>query len=159
MTLTQTSRLAVSILASGVVVVSLATAQNPAAPKPVAATTTESAKPAPEARVFELRTYYTHPGRLDALNKRFREHTCALFQKHGLSLVGFWTPQDEKDGKTEKLVYLLSFPSREAAKTSWAAFQNDPEWKAAKAESEKDGPIVKKVESVYLDPTDYSPIK
>jgi hypothetical protein len=110
-------------------------------------------------RVFELRTYYTHDGRLDALNKRFRDHTCRLFQKHGMELIGFWTPQDEKDGKGGKLVYLLAFPSREAASASWKAFQADPEWQKARKESEADGPIVKKVESVFLDPTDYSAIK
>ena len=112
-----------------------------------------------ERRVFELRTYYTHDGRLDALNKRFRDHTCRLFQKHGMELIGFWTPQDEKDGKGGKLVYLLAYPSRDAAKASWKAFQADPDWQKARAESEKDGPIVKKVDSVFLDPTDYSAIK
>jgi hypothetical protein len=110
-------------------------------------------------RVFELRTYITLPGRLDALNKRFREHTCALFKKHGMELIGFWTPQESKDGKENTLVYLLAFPSREAAKKSWDGFRNDPEWKRAQAESEKDGKIVKEVKSVFLDPTDYSAIK
>jgi hypothetical protein len=110
-------------------------------------------------RVFELRTYHTLPGRLDALNKRFREHTCRIFQKHGMELVGFWTPQDETQGKADTLVYILAFPSREAAKAAWDAFRNDPEWKKAQAESEKDGKIVSKVESVFLDPTDYSPVK
>lgn len=115
-----------------------------------------------EQRVFELRTYYTNPGKLEALNKRFRDHTNRIFKKHGMEIVGFWTPQDEKedkDGDGGKLIYLLAFPSREAAKKSWDAFRNDPEWQKAKAESEKDGVLVKKVDSVYLDPTDYSPIK
>jgi hypothetical protein len=112
-----------------------------------------------EQRVFELRTYYTFPGKLDDLNKRFRDHTTRIFKKHGMEIIGFWTPQDEKDGKANKLVYLLAFPSREAAKKSWDAFRGDPEWQKARAESEKDGKIVEKVESVFLDPTDYSPIK
>ena len=111
------------------------------------------------SRVFEMRTYHTHPGRLDALNKRFREHTCKLFEKHGMELIGFWTPQDENQGKADTLVYILAFPSREAAKASWKAFQEDPEWKKAREESEKDGKIVSKVESVFLDSTDYSYIK
>jgi hypothetical protein len=110
-------------------------------------------------RVFELRTYYTHEGRLPALNKRFRDHTCELFKKHGMELIGFWTPIDEKDGKNDKLVYLLAFPSKQAAEASWKAFRSDPEWIKAAAESEKDGKIVKKVDSVYLNPTDYSLIK
>ena len=110
-------------------------------------------------RVFEMRIYYTHPGRLPALNKRFREHTCELFKKHGMENVGYWTPVNEKDGKDEKLVYLLAYPSMEAREASWKAFQADPDWKKARAESEADGPIVKKVESVFLNPTDYSTIK
>ncbi|MDR3635987.1 MAG: NIPSNAP family protein [Isosphaeraceae bacterium] len=110
-------------------------------------------------RVFELRTYYTNEGKLDDLHKRFRDHTCKLFQKHGIELVGFWTPQDEKDGKADKLIYIIAFPSREAAKASWKAFQEDPEWQKVKEESHKNGVLVKKVDSVYLDPTDYSAIK
>ena len=112
-----------------------------------------------EQRVFELRTYYTHPGKLDDLNARFRNHTNRIFKKHGIEIVGFWTPQDEKDGKGGKLVYLIAFPSREAAQKSWEAFRSDPEWHKARDASEKAGKIVAKVESVFLDPTDYSPIK
>ncbi|MFO0909330.1 MAG: NIPSNAP family protein [Isosphaeraceae bacterium] len=125
-------------------------------------TTTHAAPPTAGSsgqKVFELRTYYTHPGRLDALNKRFREHTCKIFQKHGMELVGFWTPRDGEKGHGDTLVYLLAFPSREAADKAWENFGKDPEWKAAKEASEKDGPIVKKVERVFLDPTDYSAIK
>jgi hypothetical protein len=112
-----------------------------------------------ERRVYELRTYTTNPGKLDTLNKRFREHTRRMFKKHGMEIVGFWTPQDEKDGKTNKLIYLLAFPSREAAEASWKAFRADPEWQAIVKETEKDGKINQKVESVFLDPTDYSPMK
>jgi hypothetical protein len=110
-------------------------------------------------RVFEMRTYYTLEGRLPALNKRFREHTCDLFKKHGMELIGFWTPMEEKDGKNNKLVYILAYPSREAREASWKAFQNDPEWIKAREESEKDGKIVKSVEYYFLNPTDYSLIK
>lgn len=111
------------------------------------------------ARVFELRTYYTNEGKLNALNARFRDHTNRLFKKHGITIVGFWTPQDKEKGKEDTLVYLISFPSREAAAASWKAFQDDPEWQKAKEESHKNGVLVKKVDSIYLDPTDYSPIK
>jgi hypothetical protein len=112
-----------------------------------------------KTRVFELRTYTTNEGKLDALHTRFREHTNRLFKKHGIEIVGFWTPQDEKDGKANKLVYLVAFPSREAAKAAWKAFGADPEWQKAYAESHKNGVLVKHVDSVFLDPTDYSPIK
>jgi hypothetical protein len=110
-------------------------------------------------RVFEMRTYYTHEGRLPALNKRFSEHTCDLFKKHGIELIGFWTPMEVKDGKNDKLVYILAYPSKEAATASWKAFQSDPAWIKARDASEVDGKIVKKVESVFLNPTDYSLIK
>jgi len=110
-------------------------------------------------RVFEMRTYHANEGKLEALNKRFRDHTCELFKKHGMELIGFWTPREEKDGKADTLVYILAYPSREAAKKSWEAFNADPVWQKVKEESHKDGVIVKKVESVFLDPTDYSLIK
>lgn len=109
-------------------------------------------------RFFELRIYTTHPGRLDALNKRFREHTNGLFQKHGMELVGYWTPTEGEEAENT-LIYVLAYPSREARDKSWKAFQADPDWQKARAASEADGPIVKKVESKFLSPTDYSPIK
>jgi hypothetical protein len=110
-------------------------------------------------RVFELRTYHTFPGRLDALHKRFREHTMKIFEKHGMTNVAYWTPQDSP-AKETTLIYVISHASREAAKANWAAFGNDPEWKAIAAASEADGgKIVEKVDSVYMDATDYSPLK
>lgn len=111
----------------------------------------------PDGPVYELRTYHTYPGRLDALNKRFREHTVEIFRKHGMTSVGYWTPTDEKDGQGKTLVYLLSFPSRQAARQSWKAFGQDPEWRRVQAESEKDGKIVERVESVFLEPTGFGP--
>jgi hypothetical protein len=110
------------------------------------------------SRFFEMRTYTTHDGRLDALNARFRNHTNRIFAKHGIEIIGFWVPADEPDS-ANTLVYMLAYPSREARDAAWKAFGADPDWKAAKAESEKDGPIVKKVISQFLKPTDYSPIK
>jgi hypothetical protein len=110
------------------------------------------------ARVFEMRTYYAHPGKMQALHERFRKHTCKLFEKHGMTLVGFWSPIDQKEAEN-KMVYILAFPSRAAAKKAWDGFRNDPDWKTAKDASEKDGPLVAKVESVYLNATDYSPVK
>ncbi len=97
-------------------------------------------------RVFELRTYYVNKGKLDDLNTRFRDHTCDLLKKHGAELIGFWTPTDEKDGKGGKLVYLLAFPSREAAAKTWEAFRKDPEWNRVRDESHKNGVLVDRVE-------------
>lgn len=110
-------------------------------------------------RVFEMRTYHANEGKLEALQARFRNHTCALFKKHGMELVGFWTPREAKDGKGDTLVYILAYPSKEAADASWKAFRDDPEWKKVVEESHRGGVLVKKVDSVYLDPTDYSDIK
>jgi hypothetical protein len=111
-------------------------------------------------RVFELRTYTTPPGKLDALKARFRDHTVKLFEKHGMTNIGYWVPQDAPQ-KDNTLVYLLAHSSREAAAKSWAAFRTDPDWVKAKAESEKDGPLTIQggVTSVFLDPTDFSAIK
>ena len=111
-----------------------------------------------EARVFELRTYTTHPGKLDALHKRFREHTCALFKKHGMETIGYWTPVEEPESENT-LIYILAFPSREARNKAFDAFRNDPAWQKAFEESRVDGPIVEKVESKFITPTDYSPVR
>ena len=122
-----------------------------------------SAKPAAAAdqaspeKVYELRIYITNPGKLEALHARFRDHTCKLFQKHGMEVVGFWTPTQGADAK-DRLYYIVAFPSVEAQKKAWRAFETDPDWRQAKAESEKDGVLVKKVISKNLTATDYSPI-
>ena len=107
--------------------------------------------------VFELRTYSTLPGKLDALLTRFRDHTCKLFEKHGMVNVGYWVPLDAKDGAGDKLVYLLQHKSREAAAASWKAFGADPVWVAARTASEAAGKINAKVESVFLTAADFSP--
>jgi hypothetical protein len=109
-------------------------------------------------RVFEIRTYYAHPGRLDALHKRFREHTLRIFEKHGMTNVGYWVPQDAP-AHDNTLIYVLSHASRDQAKQNWKAFGSDPEWKKVAAESEKDGKIVEKVDSVFMAATNYSPIR
>ena len=114
---------------------------------------------AQDGRVFEMRTYTAHPGKLDALNARFRNHTLAIFKKHGMENVGYWVPAEGQPGAGEKLVYILAHKSRAAADASWKAFRSDPDWVKARAESEKDGPIVAKLESVFLSATDYSPFK
>jgi hypothetical protein len=113
---------------------------------------------APPARVFEIRTYHTLPGRLDALHKRFREHTMKIFEKHGMTNVAYWTFEDSP-AKESTLIYVISHASREQAKKNWDEFRNDPEWKAVSAASEADGKIVEKVESVFVDATDYSPLR
>jgi hypothetical protein len=110
------------------------------------------------AKVYELRTYTAPPGKLEPLHARFRDHTLRLFQKHGITSVAYFRPTDAP-AADHQLVYLLAYPSRDAAKASWDAFRNDPEWKAVASESQKEGPIVSKVDSVFLAATDYSPMK
>ena len=107
-------------------------------------------------RLFEIRTYYANEGKLDALKARFRDHTVALFKKHGMTNVGYWVPVDNKDNK---LVYILAFPNKEARKKAFQGFVNDPDWKAAYKASTKDGKLVKKIDSEFLTGTDFSAIK
>jgi hypothetical protein len=107
-----------------------------------------------DTRVFEMRTYYAVPGKLDALNARFRDHTCKLFEKHGMTNVGYWTPIENPDSK---LVYVLAYPNMEGREKSWKEFMADPDWKKAQSESEKDGKLVAKVEQIYFTAQDYSP--
>ncbi|MBT5019860.1 MAG: NIPSNAP family protein [Planctomicrobium sp.] len=108
--------------------------------------------------VYELRIYTCEPGKLNALNERFREHTLQLFEKHGIENIAYWTPTaGEKEDP--RLIYVIKHKSRDAAKESWKAFIADPEWKAvAKASAEAHGKILAKApESVYMTATDYSP--
>ncbi len=107
-----------------------------------------------DSRLFEMRTYFAPEGKLDALNARFRDHTVKLFEKHGITNIGYWVPIENPENK---LVYVLAYPSKEKREASWKAFGGDPDWKKAHAESEKDGKLVAKMESLYLKATDYSP--
>jgi hypothetical protein len=107
-----------------------------------------------DTRCFEMRVYYAAPGKLDNLNARFRDHTCKLFEKHGVVNIGYWLPVENPDNK---LIYLLAYPSREAREKSWKEFMADPDWQAAYKASEANGKLVDKVESTFLNATDYSP--
>lgn len=106
-------------------------------------------------RVYELRTYTAAEGKLDALHARFRDHILGFFKKHGMTSVVYFKPMDAPLSQTT-MIYLLSHESREAAAKSWADFRNDPDWKKVSADG---GPVTSKVESVFLEPTDYSPMK
>ena len=122
------------------------------------ASATEAATAAAKNRVFEMRTYYTNEGKLPDLEKRFREHTTKIFKKHGMTNIGYWVPQDSPK-KENTLIYIIAHKDRETAKKNWDDFRNDPEWKEVAKASEVNGKIVSKVESVFMDPTDYSLIK
>lgn len=109
-------------------------------------------------RTFELRTYTASRGKLTNLLTRFHDHTMALFSKHGMTNVAYWITT-EADGKQPRLIYMLAHPSEAEGKQHFDDFRKDPDWVKAKEESEKNGPITDKVESLYLKPTDYSPMK
>ena len=115
----------------------------------------QAASSSGKERFFEMRTYYAAEGKADALDARFRDHTNRLFKKHGIDIIGYWRRVDKPD----VLVYILAYPSREAREKSWKDFFADPDWQAAAKKSEQNGKIVAKVESVFMTPTDYSPIK
>jgi hypothetical protein len=108
--------------------------------------------------VYELRTYTAPEGKLGELQARFRNHTRRIFDRHHMKSVGYWVPQDAP-ASANTLIYILEHPSREEAKANWAAFQADPEWQKVANESQVNGKIVAKVESVFMNPTDFSGIK
>lgn len=109
-------------------------------------------------RVYELRTYTAPEGKLPELQSRFRDHTMRIFEKHGMKNHGYWVPQDSPL-KDNTLIYIISHESREKAKANWSAFGADPEWQKVAKESQANGRILQGVVSVYMDPTDYSPMK
>jgi NIPSNAP len=115
---------------------------------------TTAAGRAADERCFELRTYYAAPGKLDALVARFRDFTCKCFEKHGMTNIGYWVPLENPDNK---LVYVLAYPSREAATASWKAFMADPERQAFFKKSEENGKLIEKMDSVFMKTTDFSP--
>ena len=109
-------------------------------------------------KVYEMRTYTCNEGKLPDLMKRFREHTIDIFKRHGMESVGYWVPQDPEKSKTT-LIYIITHASREQAAKNWKEFSADPEWKKVAADSELNGKIVAKVDSVFMDPTDFSKLK
>lgn len=113
---------------------------------------------AEDSRVFEMRIYTAAEGKLDALHARFRDHTTALFEKHGMTNIGYWVADENT---ANQLTYIVAYPSREAREASWKAFLADPDWIKAKAASEADGKILIQggVKSVLMTPTDYSSLK
>jgi hypothetical protein len=106
-----------------------------------------SAQELKETRYFELRIYYAASGKLDALISRFSNHTTKLFEKHGMTNIGYWVPvNNEKNA----LYYILAYPDKEARKKSWDAFNSDPDWKKVVEESQKNGKLIDSIKSVYM---------
>lgn len=109
-------------------------------------------------RVLEVRRYTANAGKLDALVKRMREGETALFEKHGMKGV-FYSVAAEAPDSENTFLYVLSHASRDAAKKSWDDFRNDPAWTSMRDTSEAGGRLVGKVESIFVNPTDFSPLK
>ena len=112
----------------------------------------------PPRHVYELRMYHVNPGKMDALKARFGDYTDAIFKRHNMRSIGYWQPQDAPNSQN-LFVYTLEHSSRDEARKNWAAFQADPEWQRVKAESEKNGPLVDHIDSIFMDPTSYSALQ
>jgi hypothetical protein len=111
-----------------------------------------------QAEIYELRTYTAKDGKLENVIARFRNHTTRLFEKHGMKNIGYWVPADAPASQNT-LIYIIAHKNREAAKASWDAFRADPDWVKVKNESEANGPIVEKIVSVFMNPSDFSKLK
>lgn len=107
--------------------------------------------------IYELRTYTAMPGRMKDLQARFRDHTCALFEKHGMTNVGYWV--NSVGGRSDELVYLLGFADAADRDRAWKDFATDPAWAEAAAASEANGPLVHHLDNRLLAPTDFSPLR
>jgi hypothetical protein len=111
----------------------------------------------PREAVYELRIYYPAPGKLAALNARFRNHTLKLFERHGMTNVAYWNEPAGADSPNGRVIYVLAYPSRAARDADWEGFRTDPEWQAVAKASEVDGKLVEKVDSIFMNLADYSP--
>ena len=132
--------------------------------------TGQDANASADQSVFELRIYYPHDGKLEDILSRFRNHTTGLFEKHGFTNVGYWVTRPgekpsfadamlaENQGK-EALLYIISFPDMESRNASWEAFVKDPEWIKVYEESRVNGALVRDIDQVFMNPTDFSTLK
>jgi hypothetical protein len=120
--------------------------------------TLRGANAQPPRHVYELRLYHVNEGKMDALKARFGNHTDALFRRHNMKSIGYWSPEDAPDSQN-LLIYILEHPSRQEAEKNWAAFQADPEWRRVKAESEANGKLVDHIDHYFMDPTSFSALK
>ena len=117
-----------------------------------------ASSPQPPYHVYELRLYHVKEGKMDALKARFGDHTDAIFKRHNMKSIGYWSPEDAPDSQN-LFVYILEHPSRQEAEKNWAAFQADPEWQKVKKESEANGPLVDHIDHYFMDPTSFSALK
>jgi len=107
--------------------------------------------------IYEWRVYAIIPGKKKLLNERFAKHTIGLFEKHGMTVVGFW--ENVIGGRTNTLYYMLAFKNLDHLETAWKNFASDPEWQEVASNSEKDGPLVVSETNMVLKPKQYSPMQ
>ena len=105
--------------------------------------------------VYELRLYHVNEGKMEALKTRFGNHTDAIFKRHNMKSIGYWSPEDAPDSQN-LLIYILEHPSRQEGEKNWAAFQSDPEWQKVKTESEAHRALVDHIDRYFMDPTSFS---
>ncbi len=127
----------------------------------VSSLTAQDVKDKPSGKLYELRFYTAHPGKLPDLHARFRDHTLGLFEKHGMENIIYWTvsqgTKDDGDDAANMLVYVIAHKDLAAKKASWEAFIADPEWKAVAAKSEENGKILAKPpRSILMTETEFS---
>lgn len=107
--------------------------------------------------IYELRIYRAHPGKMRPLLARFRDHTMELFERHGITNVGYWL--NSVGGRNDELWYIVSFEDHGQRERAWASFAADEEWREVRAASEADGPLVHHIENRILAPLEWSPLK
>jgi len=107
------------------------------------------------AHVYKLRLYHVNEGKMDSLKARFGDHTDAIFRRHNMKSIGYWSPEDAPSSQN-LFIYILAHPSRQEAEKNWAAFQTDPEWQKVKAESEAHGALVDYIDRYFMEPTSFS---
>lgn len=110
-------------------------------------------------RIFEMRTYYTHQGKLPNLHARFRDHTIDLFEKHNINNLVYFNYETDMNGSENTLLYFITHPDRESAKNNWQAFIQDTDWRQAYEASRIDGSLVDSLTSLFMIPTNFSPLK
>ncbi|MEE9278328.1 MAG: NIPSNAP family protein [Dehalococcoidia bacterium] len=113
--------------------------------------------PSDSPRLFELRTYQANQDRMPELLARFRDHASKLFEKHGITNVGYWT--NAVGGRSDELLYMLAYPDMAAREASWSAFAADSDWQRIRVESNKNGNLVNHFSNRFLTATDYSPLR
>ena len=107
--------------------------------------------------IYELRIYTANPGKMGALHARFRDHTCRLFETHGIKNVGSWS--NTIGGRSDELWYMVAFDDLGHRDAAWKAFGADPDWQEARRKSEENGPLVHHIENRIMSPTDFSPLR